>query len=551
MAKQVAFDIEARDRLRDGAGILAKAVRATLGPRGRNVVVAKSFGAPTITKDGVSVAKSIELPDHYENMGAQLLRAAASKTNDDAGDGTTTAVTLGYAILDEGLRAVVSGADPMSLKRGIDAAAEAVAVYLKEQSVPVNGRADYERVARVSANHDEEIGRLIAEAIEKVGNDGVVTIEESKSSETTVDVVEGMQFDRGFISARFATTDDGLEAVLERPFILIHQAKLSVAKDLVPILEKTSQMKRPLLIIAEDVDGEALATLVVNNMRGTIDVCAVKAPGFGDRRKEMLSDIATLTGGQVIAEELGMRLENITVGMLGQAERIVIDKETTTIIRGRGDAKDISGRVEQIKRQIEDTTSDYDREKLQERLAKLAGGVAVVNVGGHTEVEMKEKKDRCEDALSATRAAIEEGVLVGGGVALLRSQKAVDALIESHKSKSNLGDRQREDELVGMNIIRRAVAEPIRQIAENSGDEPSVVAHRVLGESGSFGYNASSRTFEDLVAAGILDPTKVVRSALMNAVSVAGILLTTEAAISDAPEDDHGHDHGHGHHHHH
>ncbi|GIX06568.1 MAG: 60 kDa chaperonin [Candidatus Poribacteria bacterium] len=537
MPKMIAFDVEARENLREGAALLAEAVRVTLGPRGRNVVLQKSWGPPAITKDGVTVAKEIELPNKYQNMGARLLRDAAQKTNDVAGDGTTTAITLAYSLLEEGIRAVVAGADPMSLKRGIEAACDAVVEHLKKESKPVAGREQIEKVATVSANHDAEIGRMIAEAVEKVGRDGVVTVEEGRSAETTVDIVEGMQFDRGYKSAHFINTDD-LECVLENPYILIYQPKLSNAHDLVPLLEKISQVGRPLLIIAEDIEGDALATLVVNHLRGTIRACAVKAPGFGERRKAMLQDIAILTGGQVIAEELGIRLENVVLGMLGQAEKVVVDKDTTTIIRGKGKKEEIQKRCEQIRREIEETTSDYDREKLQERLAKLAGGVAVIHVGAPTEVEMKEKKARTEDALNATLAAIEEGILPGGGVALLRSQKVVDELIRKYESRSDLSDREKEDITIGMKIVRRALAEPVRQIAQNAGEEPSVVVHTILeSDDPAFGYNAATQTYENMVSAGVLDPTKVVRSALQNAVSVAGVLLTTEAAVTDKPEE--------------
>jgi len=538
-AKQIAFDAVARAGIQRGAQLMSRAVSVTLGPRGRNVVLAKSWGAPNVTKDGVTVAKEIELPEHYENMGAQLLRAAASKTNDDAGDGTTTAVTLAYSILEEGLKNIAAGADPMSLKRGMDKACEAVVAALKAQSRPVKGRDDYERVATVSSNHDREVGALIAEAFEKVGHEGVITVEEGKSAETTLEVVEGMQFDRGFISRYFVNTEDGNECVLENPYILIHQPKLSAVNDLLPVLQRVAQMGRPLLIIAEDVEGEALSTLVVNRLRGTLSSCAVKAPGFGDRRKEMLRDIAILTGGQVIAEELGIRLENVVLGMLGQAERVVVDKDNTTIIRGKGKPADIEGRKQQIRRQIEETTSDYDREKLQERLAKLAGGVAVINVGAATEateVEMKEKKARVEDALNATRAAIEEGIVPGGGVALLRTRHAVDALIAETSANPALATRLREDEATGMKIIRRALEAPLRQLALNAGDEPSVVVAKVSEGSDGFGYNAQTRSYEDLTQAGILDPTKVVRTAFQNAVSVAGLILTTEAAIAELPK---------------
>ena len=549
-AKQVAFHEEARAGLKSGAELLARAVRVTLGPRGRNVVLQKSFGAPLITKDGASIAKEIELSDHYENLGAQLLETAASTTNDDAGDGTTTAITLAYAILEAGLKVVASGANPMSVKRGVDVACTAAIADLHKRSTPVSGRGDFERVARVAANDDAEIGKIIADALDAVGNEGVVTVEEGRSSETTLEVVEGMQFDKGFLSSRFATAEDASEAVLDNPYILIHQAKLSSVQDLVAVLEKVNQVGRPLLIIAEDVEGEALSTLVVNRIRGNLAVCAVKAPGFGDRRTEMLRDIGTLTGGQLIAEELGIRLENVVLGMLGQAERVIVTKDTTTIVRGRGSASDIDGRKRQLRAQIDDTTSDYDREKLQERLAKLAGGVALIDVGAPTEVAMKERKARVEDALNATRAAIEEGTVVGGGVALIRAQSAIDELIAERGAAVS---SEQEDELAGLRIVRAALEAPARQLASNAGAEASLVAQRVRdGESESVGYNAATMQFEDLIAAGIVDPTKVVRSALQNAVSVAGIVLTTEAAITEAPDDsdDHGHAHGPGHHHH-
>jgi chaperonin GroEL len=540
MPKQVAFDEEARKGLRSGAELLSKAVRVTLGPAGRNVILQKSYGAPTITKDGHSVAKEIDLPDPYENIGAQLLRTAAAKTNDDAGDGTTTAVTLGYSLLREGLKSVAAGANPMALKRGLDLAGATVAEWLEANSEPSDERAQYERVARVSANHDEEIGKLVSDALEAVGNEGVVTIEEGRTSEMMLEVVEGMQFDKGFISARFSNTDDGLECHLDDPYILIHQSKLSSVDDIVPILEKTSQVGRPLLIIAEDVDGEALSTLVVNSMRGTIRVCAVKAPGFGDRRKEMLRDIAVLTGGQLIAEELGIRLENVVLGMLGQAERVIVDKDNTILVRGRGSKADVDGRRDQLRRQIDDSTSDYDSEKLQERLARLSGGVAVIYAGAATEMEMKEKKARVEDALSATKAAIEEGVHAGGGVAMLRARQAVDELTSRYADAGSRSGSDLEDELTGMRILRRALAEPIRQIAANAGAEPAVVEAYVAEQADAIGYNALTHEYEDMVEAGIVDPTKVLRSALQSAVSVAGTLLTTQAAIADIPHDDAG-----------
>jgi chaperonin GroEL len=552
-AKQVAFDEDARSGLKAGAALLSRAVRVTLGPRGRNVVLQKSFGAPLITKDGASIAKEVELSDHYENLGAQLIETAASKTNDDAGDGTTTAITLAYDILESGMKAITSGRNPMALKRGIDEACAAVIERLHEQSTPVSGRDDYARVASVSANGDTEIGDIIADALETVGSEGVVTVEEGKSAETTLEVVEGMQFDKGFLSARFATEADGSEAVLDNPYILIHDGKLSSPNDVVAILEKIHQVGRPILIIAEDVEGEALSTLVVNRVRGNLAVCAVKAPGFGDRRKEMLRDIGTLTGGQVIAEELGIRLENVVLGMLGEAERVIVDKDNTTIVRGRGSSEDIEGRKRQIRAQIEDTTSDYDSEKLQERLAKLAGGVGLIDVGGATEVAMKEKKARVEDALNATRAAIEEGILPGGGVALIRSQSVLDALIDARSGAD--GTSEDEDELAGIRIVRQSLEAPLRQLAENAGAEASLVAANVRSaDSDAYGYNAQTLEYEDLAAAGICDPTKVVRSALQNACSVAGIVLTTEAAITEAPSGEdsghHGHSHGPGQHRH-
>jgi len=547
-AKQVAFDEEARSGLKAGAALLSRAVRVTLGPRGRNVILQKSFGAPLITKDGASIAKEVELSDHYENLGAQLIETAASKTNDDAGDGTTTAITLAFAMLEAGMKAVTSGRNPMAVKRGIDEACAAVIERLHAQSTPVSGREDYARVARVSSNSDAEIGDIIADALETVGSEGVVTVEEGKSAETTLEVVEGMQFDKGFLSGHFATAADGSEAVLDNPYILIHDGKLSSPQDVVAILEKIHQVGRPILIIAEDVEGEALSTLVVNRVRGNLAVCAVKAPGFGDRRKEMLRDIGTLTGGQVIAEELGIRLDNVVLGMLGEAERVIINKDNTTIVRGRGSSDDIEGRKRQIRAQIEDTTSDYDLEKLQERLAKLAGGVALIDVGAATEVAMKEKKARVEDALNATRAAIEEGVLPGGGVALIRSQAALDALIEARSGDDMSSDD--EDEVVGVRILRQALEAPLRQLADNAGAEASLVAANVRSsDSDSYGYNAATLEYEDLTAAGIIDPTKVVRSALQNAASVAGIVLTTEAAITEAQTAGDGNGH-HGHHHH-
>ncbi|WP_457566804.1 chaperonin GroEL [Caldithrix abyssi] len=524
-AKIIEFDIDALNKIKDGIDILAKTVKITLGPRGRNVVIDKKFGAPTVTKDGVTVAKEIELEDPFENMGAQMVKEVASKTSDVAGDGTTTATVLAQAIFTQGLKNVVAGANPTDLKRGIDKAIAKVVEYLKEMSQEVgNDKNKIAQVGAISANNDESIGNLIADAMEKVGKDGVITVEEAKSIETTLEVVEGMQFDRGYVSPYFVTDSETMEAVLEDAFILIHDKKISAMKDLLPVLEKVAQTGKPLLIIAEDIEGEALATLVVNKLRGTLKVCAVKAPGFGDRRKAMLEDIAILTGGRVISEETGFKLENATLDDLGRAKRITIDKDNTTIVEGAGSTEDIKGRVNQIKAQIETTTSDYDREKLQERLAKLAGGVAVLKIGAATEVEMKEKKARVEDALHATRAAVEEGIVPGGGVALLRAVKALD------KMKLE-GDQQ-----IGVDIVRRALEEPIRQIAENAGHEGSVVVNKVKESEGAIGFNAQTETYEDLLKAGVIDPTKVTRSALENASSVAGLLLMTQAMITEKPE---------------
>jgi chaperonin GroEL len=539
MAKQIAFDVSARDELRRGVDILANAVKVTIGPRGRNVVLDKKFGAPTITNDGVTIAKEIELERPFENMGAQMVKEVATKTSDVAGDGTTTATILAQAIIHEGLKNVTAGANPMYLKRGIEKAVEAVVGELKKVSKEVSDRAGIANVAAISANNDREIGNLIADAMEKVGRDGVITIEEAKGMETSLEVVEGMQFDRGYLSPYFVTDSERMEAVLEDARILIHDKKISSMKDLLPILEKVVQIGRPLLIVAEDVEGEALATLVVNKLRGTLSVCAVKAPGFGDRRKAMLEDIAILTGGRVISDEAGFKLENTVLTDLGAAKRVVIDKENSTIIEGGGKDDQITGRVKQIKAQIEDTTSDYDREKLQERLAKLAGGVAVINVGAATEVEMKEKKARVEDALHATRAAVEEGIVPGGGVTLLRSADVV--------AKLNL----QGEEKLGAEIIQKALAEPARMIAQNAGLEGSIVIERLRNESHPFGFNAATLQYEDLLKAGVVDPTKVTRSALQNAASIAALLLTTEAIVSDKPEDDDkggtpGHGHGHG-----
>lgn len=526
-AKQIIFDEEARVALKRGADTLADAVKVTLGPRGRNVVIQKSFGAPLVTCDGVTVAKEIELEDPYENMGAQLLESIATKTNDIAGDGTTTATLLGQEILHEGLKNVTAGADPMQLKIGIDKAVTAAVNAITAQSRAVNTHEEILQVASIAANdpaNDSDIGTIVAEALDKVGNDGAITIEEGKTSETVVDVVEGMQFDRGFLSPNFVTDLQEQVVELENPYILINTEKISAVQTLIPILEKVMQLGRPLLIIAEDVEGEALSTLVVNRLRGTMLAAAVKAPGFGDRRKEMLEDIAVLTGGQVIAEETGIRLENIVVGMLGTARRVVIDKDNTTIVGGNGAKENVEGRVAQIRTQIEETTSEYDREKLEERLAKLAGGVAVVNVGAATEVEMKEKKARFEDALAATRAAIEEGIVPGGGIALLRAAAGLDAL------------ELAGDQGTGLNIVRRTLLSPVRAIAENAGEEGSVVVATVQEGTGNFGFNADTCEYGDMIDAGIVDPTKVVRSALQNASSIAGLLLTTESLITDIEE---------------
>ena len=527
MAKEIKFDIESRDGLKRGVDALAEAVKVTLGPKGRNVVIQKSFGAPTITKDGVSVAKEIELEDAQENMGAQMVKEVASKTADLAGDGTTTATVLAQAIVTVGLKNVAAGANPMDLKRGIDKAVTTIIENLKEQSQEVGDSFEkIEQVAAISANNDDSIGKLIAQAMEKVGKQGVITVEEAKGTDTTVEVVEGMQFDRGYLSPYFVTNSDKMEADLDNPFILIFDKKISSMKDLLPVLEQTSQSGRPLLIIAEDIEGEALATLVVNKIRGALKVAAVKAPGFGDRRKAMLEDIAILTGGTVVSEERGYKLENTTMDMLGTAEKITIDKDNTTIVNGAGSEEDIQARVGQIKAQIETTTSDYDKEKLQERLAKLAGGVAVLYVGAASEVEMKEKKNRVDDALHATRAAVEEGIVAGGGVALVLAIKAIaDA------------EGENDDETTGMAIVRRAIEEPLRQIVANAGGEGSVVVAKVADGEGDFGYNAKNDTYVNMFEAGIIDPTKVTRVALENAASVAGMLLTTEATITEIPED--------------
>ena len=527
-AKQLEFSVEARARLKRGVDQLAEAVKITLGPKGRNVVIDKKFGNPTVTKDGVTVAKEIDLEDPIENMSAQMVKEVATKTSDLAGDGTTTATVLAQAIFREGLKSVTAGSNPMSLKRGIDRAVETVVDELKKISVPTSGnKKDIAQVGAISANNDQEIGKLIADAMEKVGKDGVITVEEAKGLETTLETVEGMQFDRGYLSPYFITDPEKMEAVLEDAFVLIHDKKISSMKDLLPILEKVAQAGRPLLLIAEDVEGEALATLVVNKLRGTLKVCAVKAPGFGDRRKEMLVDISVLTGApQVISEEMGLKLENATLNDLGQAKRIVIDKDNTTIVGGKGKSEAIQGRIKEIKAAIEKSTSDYDKEKLQERLAKLAGGVAVINVGAATETEMKEKKARVEDALHATRAAVEEGIVPGGGVALLWCQKTLDKVKGTD-----------DDEKIGVDIVRRSLEEPMRMIAQNAGAEASIVVGKVKeSKDKNFGYNAQTDSFEDLVAAGVIDPTKVTRTALQNAASIAALLLTTECVVVEKKE---------------
>ena len=527
MPKQLKFDEEARASLLKGVNIMAAAVKATLGPKGRNVVIDKKFGSPTITKDGVTVAKEIELKDPYEDMGAQMLKEVASKTSDIAGDGTTTATVLAQAIFREGLRNVTAGANPMGLKRGIEAAVEAVAEELKKLSKSTKDKKEIAQVATIASNNDKTIGNLIAEAMEKVGKDGVITVEESKSSDTVLDVVEGMQFDRGYLSPYFVTDAERMEVVLEDALVLIHEKKISVMKDMLPLLEQVARSGKPFLIIAEDVEGEALATLVVNKLRGTLHTCAVKAPGFGDRRKAMLEDIATLTGGKAITEDLGIKLENIKLEDLGKAKKIVVDKDNTTLVEGAGKSSAIEGRIKQIRAQIDETTSDYDREKLQERLAKLAGGVAVIKVGAATETAMKEKKARVEDALNATRAAVEEGIVPGGGVALLRCTKAIDGL-----------KKLEGDEKVGAMIVKRALEEPIRQIVENAGLEGSVIVEKVKAETvPTRGYDAESMEYVDMLQAGIIDPTKVERVALQNAASIASLLLTTEALITDIPEE--------------
>ncbi len=524
MAKQIMYGEDARQGILRGVNRLADAVKVTLGPKGRNVVLDRKFGSPTITKDGVTVAKEIELPDAVENMGAQMVREVASKTSDVAGDGTTTATVLAQAIFRGGAKNVVAGANPMELKRGIDQAVATVVEALQQQSKPVTGNM-IAQVGMISANSDETIGAIIAEAMEKVGKDGVITVEEAKTLETSLEVVEGMQFDRGYLSPYFVTDPERMEIVLENAIILIHEKKISSMKDLLPLLEQVAKLSRPLLIVAEDVDGEALATLVVNKLRGTLQVAAVKAPGFGDRRKAMLEDLAILTGGKAITEDLGLKLENIKVEDLGQAKKITIDKDNTTVIEGSGDHQALEGRVKQIRAQVEDTTSDYDREKLQERLAKLVGGVAVIKVGAATETEMKEKKARVEDAMHATKAAVEEGIVPGGGVALLRAAAGLDALALE-------GDQK-----VGATLIHRAIEEPMRWIASNAGQEGAVVVQKVKEQTGNIGYNAQTDTYEDLVAAGVIDPTKVVRSALQNAASIASLLLTTEGLVTELPEE--------------
>jgi chaperonin GroEL len=538
MAKQLQYSEKARASILSGVNQLADAVKTTLGPKGRNAILDKKFGAPTITKDGVTVAKEIELKNPYENMGAQLVREVASKTSDVAGDGTTTATVLAQAIYREGVKNITAGANPMEIKRGIDKAVEVAIEELKKISKPCQTKKEISQIGSISANNDHTIGDLIAEAMDKVGKDGVITVEEAKSMTTSLDVVEGMQFDRGYISPYFVTNADRMEASLEDAFLLIVEKKISAMKDLLPILEQVAKMGKPLVIVAEDVEGEALATLVVNKLRGTLNVAAVKAPGFGDRRKAMLEDLATLTGGQVISEEVGLKLESVKLTDLGRAKRVNIDKDNTTIVEGAGDPKRIEGRVKQIKTQVEETTSDYDREKLQERLAKMIGGVAVINVGAATETEMKEKKARVEDALHATKAAVEEGIVPGGGVALLRCVPALEKMKLDH------------DQQVGVNIVKRALEEPIRQISINAGAEGSIIVEKVRGESTNRGYNAATGEYVDMVEAGVIDPTKVARCALQNAASVAGLMLTTEVMVTDIPEAKSeagmpgGHDHG-------
>ncbi|MEE8314284.1 MAG: chaperonin GroEL [Myxococcota bacterium] len=526
-AKEIRFDRKAGDAILRGVNTMADAVKVTLGPRGRNVIIEKSFGSPVITKDGVTVAKEIELEDKFENMGAQMLKEVASKTSDVAGDGTTTATVIAQAIFREGQKAVAAGHSPIELKRGIDAAVEACVAQLEKLSKPTRDRSEIAQVGTVSANNDEEIGNILADAMDRVGREGVITVEENKTLETELDVVEGMQFDRGYLSPYFVTDPERMEVALDDPLILLHEKKISNMKDLLPILEQVAKLGKPLVIIAEDLEGEALATLVVNKIRGTLNVASAKAPGFGDRRKAMLQDMAILTGGQVIAEELGIKLENLTLNDLGKAGRIVMDKDNTTVVQGGGKKKDIEARCNEIRSQIETTTSEYDREKLQERLAKLAGGVAIVKVGAATETEMKEKKARVEDALHATRAAVEEGIVPGGGVALLRCRSAIEGL-------SGVNEEQQ----AGIRIVIRALEEPLRLIASNAGQEGSVIVDRVANSKGAMGFNAATETFEDLIKAGVIDPTKVVRCALQNAASVSGLLLTTEAMIAEQPEEE-------------
>ena len=535
MAKQIIFDSDARSALKRGVDTLADAVKVTLGPKGRNVIIEKKFGSPTVTKDGVTVAKEIELENKVQNVGAQMVKEVASKTSDVAGDGTTTATVLAQSIMTAGLKNVTAGANPMDLKRGIDKAVELIIENLRSQSRDIEDKNEIAQVATISANNDSDIGNLIADAFEKVGKDGVITVEEARGTETNLDVVEGMQFDRGYLSPYFVTDADNMEVVLEDAYLLIHDKKISAMKDLLPVLEKIAQMGKPLLVIAEDIEGEALATLVVNKLRGTLRVAAVKAPGFGDRRKAMLEDIAILTGGAVISEEKGYKLENATIDYLGQAKRVVIDKDNTVIVDGAGDGDQIKARTNQIKQQIEATTSDYDREKLQERLAKLSGGVAVLKIGAATEPEMKEKKARVEDALHATRAAIEEGIIAGGGVAYLRALPVLEKV-----------DTENEDQTIGVAIIKRALEEPLRQISANAGQEGSIIVQRVKEGKDDFGYNARTEEFGNLIAQGVIDPTKVTRTALQNAASVSGLLLTTESVVADKPEKEAaggGHDH--------
>jgi chaperonin GroEL len=524
MAKQLIFDEQARRSILSGVAQLTQAVKVTLGPKGRNVILDKKFGAPTVTKDGVTVAKEIELKDPFENMGAQMVKEVASKTSDNAGDGTTTATILAEAIYKEGLKNVAAGANPIFVKRGMDKAVAVAIEELKKTSRKIEGD-EIRQIATVSANWDHEIGQMIAEAMERVGKDGTITVEEAKTIETSLDVVEGMQFDKGYLSPYFVNNPDNMECILQNAYVLIFEKKISNLNDLLPTLQAVAQSGKPLMIIAEDVEGEALATLVVNKLRGTLNVCAVKAPGFGDRRKAMLEDIAVLTGGKFISEDLGIKLENIAITDLGQAKRITVDKDNTTIVEGNGSKEDIAARIKLIRKQIDDTTSDYDREKLQERLAKLAGGVAVISIGAATEPEMKEKKDRVDDALHATRAAVEEGISVGGGVALLRTHKAIEAL------------KLAGDEAIGADIIRRAIESPVRQLCQNAGVEGSLIVQEILRGDGPFGYNVATGTFEDLMKAGVMDPTKVTRSALQNAASVAGLLLTTECMVTDLPEE--------------